>query len=151
MMIAIEHEQMGYLTCKLTKAKAVADGSKSKDTPERSGSRRQRIVPWQTGWKSMGKKRRSKPGTWPTSSQQAEGAPEQTQEVPGTTSLEQHLSRDEARNFRPGFWDGSQRQSKRTKKYVDRVCRAKIHCPLKITRVYAGRGFLGGIPEGMDG
>lgn len=43
-MIAIEHKQMGYLTCKLTKAKAAADGSKSKDTPERSGSRRQRNV-----------------------------------------------------------------------------------------------------------
>ena len=40
-MIAIEHEQMGYLTCKLTKTHTVADGSKSKDTPERSGSRRQ--------------------------------------------------------------------------------------------------------------
>ena len=42
-MIAIEHEQMGldYLTCKLTKTNAVADGSKSKDTRERSGSRRQ--------------------------------------------------------------------------------------------------------------
>ena len=26
-MIAIEHEQMGYLTCKLTKTNAVADGS----------------------------------------------------------------------------------------------------------------------------
>lgn len=44
MMIAIEHEQMGYLTYKLTKAKAAADGSKSKATPERSGSRRQRDV-----------------------------------------------------------------------------------------------------------
>ena len=150
-MIAIEHEQMGYLTCKLTKTNAVADGSKSKDTRERSGSRRQWIVPWQNGWKSKGRKRRSKPGPWPTSSQQAEGAPEQTQEVPGKTSLEQHLSRDEARNFGPGFWDGSQRQSKRSKKYIDRVCRAKIHCPLKITRVYAGRGFLRGIPEWMDG
>ena len=30
-MIAIEHEQMGYLTCKLTKTNAVADGSKSKE------------------------------------------------------------------------------------------------------------------------
>lgn len=40
-MIAIEHEQMGYLTCKLTKTNAVADRSKSKDTRERSGSRRQ--------------------------------------------------------------------------------------------------------------
>lgn len=136
---------MGYLTCRLTKAKAVADGSKSKDTPERSGSRRQRKVRWQKGWKSRGKKRRGKSGTWPTSSQQAEGPPEQTQEVPGKTSSKQHRSTDEARNFGPGFWDASQCQSKRSNKYVDGACRAKIHCPLKITRVYAGE-----IPRRMD-
>lgn len=37
-----------------------------------------------------------------TSSQQAEGPPEQTQEVPGKTSSEQHRSTDEVRNFGPG-------------------------------------------------
>lgn len=49
MVMAIEREQMGYRTCKITKAKAAADGSKSKDTPERSGSKRQLNVPRRTG------------------------------------------------------------------------------------------------------
>lgn len=60
MRIAIELEQMGYLTCKLTKAKA----SKSKDTPpERSGSWRQRKEPWQKGLEVYGLEKEKQPGT----------------------------------------------------------------------------------------
>lgn len=98
MRIAIELEQMGYLTCKLTKAKA----SKSKDAPERSGSGRQLKEPWQKGLEVYGLEKEKQAWHLTTSSQQAEGPPEQTQEVPGKTSSEQHRSTDEVRNVGPG-------------------------------------------------
>lgn len=148
MVIAIEHEQMDYLTCKFTKAKASADGSKSKDTPERSGSKRQRNVPWQRGWESTGQKRRSKPGTWPLNRQRARLSRLRK-------SLGKHHPNSTTARMKPEILDqafetGSQYQPQGSSKYAGRACRAKIHCPLKITGVCVGPVFLGGIPGGVD-
>lgn len=139
---------MGYRTCKTTKAKAAADGSKSKDTPERSGSKRQLNVPWRTGWSLRVRKGEASlaPDLQALNRQRARLSRLRK-------SLGKHHPNSTAPQMKPEILDqpfetGSQRQPRRSTKYADRACRAKIHCTLKITGVCVGRVFLGGIGGG---